>query len=546
MNTKLTDLPEYAALRDAYSVEKLLKVVYDGDDRATVGPMLTKLAEAGSTTIADYVERLGDYTSDFDRLIYLLVSVRSVIGERQWIHFELAGLHHNFVLMGLKPARSARYIHASLALEGGKLNEVASAMMHGMMAEALIVASPADALHQGAQAVRYGYLVKTAITQEAMAAVPAEHRKQLNETYGDVMPKPEAAPGKAKRPVGVTVRSTTAASVVSFPVPAKDGDHYIFEKHELVSPGIDVLIVKDALLSVDIRRPGMTEFYVHDKNGTFLPQISRGQVPFLAPEPIRFRETVGLLDDWFSEMNICHFLLDKIPRLDLFDQTKLKYRPMLFRQNGYYDQVFADLGMKQGPLCADRDYFTARIDTLLVSTGNATTFCHPAQWFPDWAKAFLKRRFAPSLAKGDRRIFISRADAKTRRILNQAEVDGVLAEFNYESCELTGRTFADQRALFAQASHVVGVHGAGLTNILFAPTGTQVLEILPPMCAVPDYWQLSNALGHQYHAAIATDPDFPKPDYDGWVHNAALNMRDVVLDLDLLRERLTEMDAAAR
>jgi len=204
------------------------------------------------------------------------------------------------------------------------------------------------------------------------------------------------------------------------------------------------------------------------------------------------------------------------------------------------------LGLDQKAFSVERDYVTLKIDTLLISTGNATEFCHPAQYFPDWAKMFLKRRFKANKTQGHRRIFISRADAKTRRILNQAEVNNVLTEFKYEICELTGLTFEEQRALFAQVSHVVGVHGAGLTNILFSPTGTQVMEILPPMCAVPDYWQLSTALGHQYHAVIANDPEFPRPNYDGWVHNAALNMRDVVLDLDLLRERLTEMDAAAR
>jgi len=106
-----------------------------------------------------------------------------------------------------------------------------------------------------------------------------------------------------------------SASKVIIRTPPKDAEHYIFRKTNRLSPALDVLVIKDALLSVDIRRPGMTEFYVHDKKGKLIPQVSRGQSPFLTPNPIHVSETIGLIDDWFSEMNICHFLLDTIPRL---------------------------------------------------------------------------------------------------------------------------------------------------------------------------------------------------------------------------------------
>lgn len=546
MNAKLTQASDYDALKTAFSVQQLIAALYGDDRTPEIAPRLAALAELGPKTIADYAGMIEAYPSDFEKLVYLLVSLRSIEEERHWVHFELANLHHNFALMGLKGARAARFLHASLAMADDKLNPIANAVLFGMMGDTLLPVAPMEALGQSAQGVRLGRLEQVAMSQQAIAALPEPRRATVAKQFEDVVPASLGKDAKPTRLVGVTVKTITPPSTVVFPSPAKHGEHYIFGKHTVTSPGLDVMVIKNATLSVDIRRAGMTEFYVFDKNGTFIPQVSRGQVPFQQPEALRIQEPVGLIDDFFSEMNICHFLLDKVVRLAQFDRCGVRYRPLLFRRNAYYEQVMDFLRVKGGAVCLDADHFTVKIDTLLVSTGNASAFCHPAQWFPDWAVDFLKAKFAPRKAVGRKRIFISRNDAKNRRILNQGEIDAVLAEFGYESLELTGKTFDEQRALFSAASHVVGVHGAGLTNILFSPPGAQVLEILPPMCAVPDYWQLSTAMGHRYHAAIALDPDFPEPDYGTWKHNAALNMRDVILPPALLRERLTDMEQASR
>jgi hypothetical protein len=544
-HAKLTTASDYDALKTAFSVQQLIDAIY-GDDRAPeIAPRLAALAALGPKTVVAYAGQSEAYASDFEKLVYMLVSLRSVEEDAHWIHFELANLHHNFALMGLKGARAARFLHASLAMVGGKLNPIADAVLFGMLSDTLLPVAPMEALVQSAQGVRLGRLDQVAISQQAIAALPQSRRATVAKQFEDVAPAVLPKNAKPARLEGVTIKTITQPSEVVIPSPAKHGEHYIFQKQTLTSPGLDVMVIKNATLSVDIRRAGMTEFYVFDKNGTFIPQVSRGQVPFKRPETLRIREPVGLIDDFFSEMNICHFLLDKVVRLAQFDRCGVNYRPLLFRRNAYYEQVMDFLGVKGGAVCLEVDHFTVKIDTLLVSTGNASAFCHPAQWFPEWAVDFLKAKFAPRDTLGRKRIFISRNDAKNRRILNQGEIDAVLAEFGYEGVELTGKTFDEQRGLFSDASHVVGVHGAGLTNILFSPPGAQVLEILPPMCAVPDYWQLSRAMGHHYHAAIALDPDFPEPDYASWKHNAALNMRDVILPPALLRERLTDMEQAS-
>jgi capsular polysaccharide biosynthesis protein len=52
--------------------------------------------------------------------------------------------------------------------------------------------------------------------------------------------------------------------------------------------------------------------------------------------------------------------------------------------------------------------------------------------------------------------------------------------------------------LFSQAESIVGPHGAGLTNCVFAPATTKIFELFAPACVRPMYYQLSTVVGQSY------------------------------------------------
>jgi capsular polysaccharide biosynthesis protein len=95
--------------------------------------------------------------------------------------------------------------------------------------------------------------------------------------------------------------------------------------------------------------------------------------------------------------------------------------------------------------------------------------------------------------------------------------------------------------VFGEASHVVGVHGAGLTNVLFCAPGTYVLEILPALCAARTYWVLSTQANHRYRAVVADDPEL-SPDYRTWSHRPEYNDRNVFLPPERLQRSLEAID----
>lgn len=76
-----------------------------------------------------------------------------------------------------------------------------------------------------------------------------------------------------------------------------------------------------------------------------------------------------------------------------------------------------------------------------------------------------------------RRLLVSRGTAYQRRLSNQEAVSAAFAAEGYETIDPGGMTMEEQIRLFSEADSVVGAMGAGMTNILFTPRGTDVLYI---------------------------------------------------------------------
>lgn len=78
-----------------------------------------------------------------------------------------------------------------------------------------------------------------------------------------------------------------------------------------------------------------------------------------------------------------------------------------------------------------------------------------------------------------RRIFVRRT-AASRRLTNAAEIEAWLAARGYEGIDPGTLSFADQVRLFADATHIVGVEGGAMTNIVYAPEGARILILASP------------------------------------------------------------------
>lgn len=98
-----------------------------------------------------------------------------------------------------------------------------------------------------------------------------------------------------------------------------------------------------------------------------------------------------------------------------------------------------------------------------------------------WAHSLLRETFLPLVgertATSPEKIFISRAKARRRRLVNEAEIESRLMAQGFVTVVLEDLPFLEQVRLFAHAREIVGLHGAGLTNLVFSAPGTRVVEI---------------------------------------------------------------------
>lgn len=115
-----------------------------------------------------------------------------------------------------------------------------------------------------------------------------------------------------------------------------------------------------------------------------------------------------------------------------------------------------------------------------------------------WIAERIEKGSTDRAADLPQRVYISRADALYRRVMNEKEVRTLVASYGFETLELSHLPLQQQFALFRHATHIVGPHGAGLVHLLHG-SGARVLELHPRTGISAHFAVLANECGHTYH-----------------------------------------------
>ena len=125
---------------------------------------------------------------------------------------------------------------------------------------------------------------------------------------------------------------------------------------------------------------------------------------------------------------------------------------------------------------------------------------------------------------GRQPIYVSRRDGRSRtfgRIFSDdtaTQVSALMARHGVREVVVSEMTVEEQLAAFGHASAIIGLHGAGLTNLLFAPDGCTVIEIGGVPVTNNNFARAAQAFGfrHIYVPSTLHD-DGLKPDLDALV-----------------------------
>lgn len=145
---------------------------------------------------------------------------------------------------------------------------------------------------------------------------------------------------------------------------------------------------------------------------------------------------------------------------------------------------------------------------------------------------------AGSLGIGRSRRLLIRREASGRRIaLNGDAVAAALEERGFEVVDSAAMPLAEEAETFRAADVVVGVHGAGLTNLVFCREGATVVELAPHGLVYPTFVKLAAAAGVRHNLVVGREPRLPRllrfPD----------TRADLVVDIERLLSVIDQLDA---
>jgi hypothetical protein len=157
---------------------------------------------------------------------------------------------------------------------------------------------------------------------------------------------------------------------------------------------------------------------------------------------------------------------------------------------------------------------------------------------------YFLRATAPDLSGAlPKRIYISRENFTTprRRVANYEEFKSVLQEFDITPVVLDGMSGIQQIQLLRNAEVVVGVHGAGLSNILFCPPECRIVildnERNINVKMVGMFSGLASVLGLEHRVVKVGEESREGFDYENFHY---LHNRDVIVDFDEFRRVMAE------
>jgi capsular polysaccharide biosynthesis protein len=215
--------------------------------------------------------------------------------------------------------------------------------------------------------------------------------------------------------------------------------------------------------------------------------------------------------------NYHHWLYDTLPRIHLLKASGLfdtiDWFVMDYTGIPYQKESIKLLGIDETKILCSNDHwkFHIQAEELVVPSLPAVL-----GRISDWTVTFLRNLFLaeqkPNNTTG-KGLYLSRAKAPSRKLLNETEIKALLNQYNCEPFFPEDYSIQETAAMFSNAPFICGVHGSGFANLAFCTVGTNVIDFVAPLHLDAYYWIISNRTGSNY-AYLFAEGDRPDEHQD--------------------------------
>lgn len=207
--------------------------------------------------------------------------------------------------------------------------------------------------------------------------------------------------------------------------------------------------------------------------------------------------TVALVHNQFSAINYFHWLIEALPRLIIVKITRPDCYLAVPAPVPEFIAMTAGLLGFNNLLPIAQEQIVKASHVLLPEATHVEG--HQDPYLMQQVREQLLQGLGYQLKKPFRRIYVSRSRQRMRKLLNEAELDALLDRYEFETVYFEDMSFQEQVKTVLEASILMGVHGANLTNMLFMQPDAVLVELMNEQAPNLVYFRMASYLSLHYY-----------------------------------------------
>jgi len=203
----------------------------------------------------------------------------------------------------------------------------------------------------------------------------------------------------------------------------------------------------------------------------------------------------AVLFDGNTGVNYFHFFSDILPKIWVLEKLNLGdgipyIIPKETFERNYFQYLLKNTSLKNKTWIVQDNSCWIEVKSLYLIKAYPYTI--------DYWKRTISL-FNLNHSRSINKIFLTRSAKAGRYIKNMDEIENVLEKYNIEVIDTENLTFEEEIKTFSEAELIIGLHGAGNTNIIFSDLEkVKFIEIMPSKNTNSQYFWLANVLGINY------------------------------------------------